>query len=218
MILKIGEREITCRIKYKKIKHAYLKLNPKYELEISLPRNKPIKVKDLIAEKEMWLLKKMKDIDSSIKLFDKDNIYYKGNKYKIKVIKDMNPGIKFSGNCIEVHRFGKKKTENMLKEFIACKTMKYVLKKTKEISLRTGLFPKSVSLKNMKSFGHCTIDGKIFFNSKLICLPPELIDYVVCHELLHLKYFNHSKKFKEKIETYFPEHKKLENKLKKYYW
>lgn len=218
MLLRVKDREISCKIRYKKVKHAYLRLNPNYQLEITLPQNRSINPENLLAEKKNWLIRKVKELESSVKLFGGDTVYYKGQKYRIEVIKDKNERIRISDDSIKVYKFGKKKIENILREFLADETLEYVLKKSEELSSRTNLFPKSVSIKNMKSFGHCTREGKIFFNSKLICLPTRLIDYIVSHELLHLKYFNHSKKFKSEIRKFFPEHKRLERELKKYYW
>ncbi len=218
MFLKIRGKEIYYKIKYKKVRHAYLKLNPNYQLEITLPKDGSLKAEELIKEKEKWLLRKIRELENSVKLFDGETIYYKGRRYKIKVIKDRNQRVRVSKNFIEVYKFGKKKIENILREFLADETLEYVLEKTREFSNKTKLIPKSVSIKNMKSFGHCTRERKIFFNSKLICLPKRIIDYVVCHEIIHLQHFNHSKRFKSKVRKFFPEYKKLEKELKKYHW
>ena len=218
MLLKIRNREIVCRTKYKKIKHAYLKLNPNFQLEIILPKSGIIKAENLLKEKENWLKRKIKELENSVKLFDENTVYYKGKKYDIKVFKDKNQRINISENFIIIYKFGKRKNENILLEFLGDETLEYVSKKVEEFSEKFGLKPESISMKRMKSFGQCTKDGKIFFNSKLICLPIRLVDYVICHELIHLKHFNHSVKFKSELAIFFPEHKKLEKQLKRYYW
>jgi len=218
MLLRIGNKEINCKIKYKKTRHAYLKLNPDYCLEITLPDNQSISAETLLKEKQNWLNRKVGELEKSINLFEGDSVYYKGKKYRINEIKDKNSGIKIFDNSIEIYKFGKRKTESILLEFLADETLEYVSVKAEEFSNIFGLCPKSVSIKNLKSFGHCRRDGKIFFNSKLICLPVPLIDYVVAHELVHLKHFNHSKDFKSELGKILPNYKELEKQLKKYYW
>jgi predicted metal-dependent hydrolase len=44
-------------------------------------------------------------------------------------------------------------------------------------------------------WGSCTRDGKLAFNFRVIMAPPEVLDYLVIHELSHLREMNHSKKF-----------------------
>ncbi|MBI5701291.1 M48 family metallopeptidase [Candidatus Saganbacteria bacterium] len=60
-------------------------------------------------------------------------------------------------------------------------------------------------------FGSCTAKGDLNFSWRLILFSPEVMDYVVIHELTHLIEFNHSKRFWAKVEEFMPEfrlHKK----------
>ena len=45
------------------------------------------------------------------------------------------------------------------------------------------------------------------FNYRLIMAPPKILDYVVIHELAHLKEANHSKRFWAIVEEHYPEHR-----------
>ncbi|MEH6303933.1 DUF45 domain-containing protein, partial [Salmonella enterica subsp. enterica serovar London] len=54
-------------------------------------------------------------------------------------------------------------------------------------------------------WGSCTADGKIRLNWRLVHFPLSLIDYVVAHELAHLKEMNHSPRFWDTVESIFPE-------------
>jgi len=55
---------------------------------------------------------------------------------------------------------------------------------------------KKVFIKNTKSrWGSCSVKGNLNFNYKLLFLPQELCDYVIIHELCHLKEFNHGRDF-----------------------
>ena len=218
MFLKIENKKILCKIKYKKIRHAYLRITPDYHLDIILPNNGKLSAETLLKEKRNWLRRKVREIENSVRLFDEKSVYYKGKKYEIKVIPDKNSRLELSKNFLKIYKSKRRKTENMILEFLADETLEYVSKKAGEFSERLELFPKQVSIKKLKSFGHCTRDGKIFFNSKLICLPTKLIDYVICHELIHLKHFNHSKKFKSELAKILPDYKELEKQLKMYYW
>ena len=61
--------------------------------------------------------------------------------------------------------------------------------------------------KTKTKWGHCTSEGKLQFNWLVILAPPEVIDYVIIHELAHLHHLNHSKQFWALVEKYCPDYK-----------
>lgn len=65
-------------------------------------------------------------------------------------------------------------------------------------------------------WGSCSRHGTLSFNYLLLFLPPALLDYVVVHELCHLKEFNHSEKFWDLVAKTIPEWRKLRKELKRY--
>ena len=74
---------------------------------------------------------------------------------------------------------------------------------------------KKVFIKNQKTlWGSCSRNKNLNFNYKLALIPPEHADYVIVHELCHLKEFNHSAKFWELVEQTIPNYKKLRKELK----
>lgn len=74
----------------------------------------------------------------------------------------------------------------------------------------------SIRIKNMTTrWGSCSIKGNLNFNYKLLFVPEELLDYVIVHELCHLKEFNHSKNFWKLVERTIPEYKKIKKELHK---
>ncbi|EQD35268.1 protein containing DUF45, partial [mine drainage metagenome] len=59
-----------------------------------------------------------------------------------------------------------------------------------------GLRPSAVSVRTYRSsWGYCRRDRSISFNWRLIQAPPEVIEYVVVHELAHLRHMNHGREF-----------------------
>lgn len=78
----------------------------------------------------------------------------------------------------------------------------------------TGLYPSEVTVKNMKSsWGRCSSDGKISINRNIIYYPRECLEYVIIHELCHLKHMNHSPEFWELVERYCPDRKRIRKEL-----
>ncbi|MBH0090335.1 SprT family zinc-dependent metalloprotease [Pseudoalteromonas distincta] len=65
-----------------------------------------------------------------------------------------------------------------------------------------------------RKWGSCNSKRELTFNLHLIGAPYHAIDYVIVHELAHLKYLNHSKAFWQRVETFFPDYKTSSNWLK----
>lgn len=63
-------------------------------------------------------------------------------------------------------------------------------------------------------WGHCTYDNKLMLNLKLLNASKEILDYVIIHELAHIKVKNHSSRFWDEVEKFCPNYKELRKKLK----
>lgn len=75
-------------------------------------------------------------------------------------------------------------------------------------SARMGLAPTQIKITSAKTrFGSCGSNGHICFSWRLMQYPMEAIDYVVVHELAHLKHMNHSPAFHALVAQYLPDHK-----------
>ena len=81
---------------------------------------------------------------------------------------------------------------------------------------RMGLYPTQIKITSAKTrFGSCGSNGHICFSWRLMQYPPEAIDYVVVHELAHLKHMTHSAAFHALVARYLPDHRQRRALLKK---
>ena len=70
-------------------------------------------------------------------------------------------------------------------------------------SQKMQLYPSGLGFRNQKTiWGSCSPENRISLNTKLIIAPLSVIDYVVVHELAHIKHKNHSKRFWALVEKY----------------
>ncbi len=75
---------------------------------------------------------------------------------------------------------------------------------------------KRISIKNQKGrWGSCSSKGNLNFNYKIVLLPLHLADYIIVHELCHLKEFNHGEGFWKLVEEKIPNYNQLKEELKR---
>jgi predicted metal-dependent hydrolase len=85
----------------------------------------------------------------------------------------------------------------------------------RELAALHGLEPGRVSIRNQRSrWGSCARGGNIALNFRLVQMPPAIRDYVLLHELMHLRQQNHSRRFWRLVEQACPEFRVAERWLK----
>ncbi len=78
-----------------------------------------------------------------------------------------------------------------------------------------GFDYKKISVKNQKTrWGSCSKKGNLSFNYKIAFLPTIFADYIIVHELCHLRAFNHSQNFWSLVMQTTPQHKEIRKELK----
>jgi len=93
----------------------------------------------------------------------------------------------------------------------------FLPKRTRELAIAKGISIGKISVRSTKSrWGSCSHNNDISLSIYLMTLPDELIDYVICHELAHVKEKNHSKNFWAHLEQLLPGAGKLDKDMKKY--
>lgn len=85
----------------------------------------------------------------------------------------------------------------------------------KELINLTEIKPNKMRVRQVKyAWGSCSSGKNITINLKLIGYSKEAIRYVILHELCHIKYMNHGKKFWELVSTYMPNYKEIKKELR----
>jgi predicted metal-dependent hydrolase len=203
----------------------------RYGVKISAPPWVSKKqLKEIVGKKAEWISKKLLQSLNESEKFKKKNgkeLYYLGNEYRMIVIHDdslKGPMLNLTEDGFMVFISTKIRDQNR-----AAYIKKAVLKWYKEKALKVfndrvgfysniiGVRPLKVSVKKQRTrWGSCSSKGNISLNLKLLMLPLEIIDYVVVHELTHLKIMNHSKDFWKAVGLVIPEYRNRIKELKGY--
>ncbi len=79
-----------------------------------------------------------------------------------------------------------------------------------------GFTIRKVAIRDTKSrWGSCSKQGNLNFSYKVFLLPPHIADYIIVHELCHLKEFNHGADFWALVAEMIPDHKAIRAELKR---
>ncbi len=111
---------------------------------------------------------------------------------------------------------GARSLEELVKSYKEREGKRYLMARLRLLSVQTGLEARRISFRYQKGrWGSCSAQGNISLNLKLFDLKPELIDYVLLHELAHTKELNHSRLFWDVVSTHCPKFRILEKELNK---
>jgi predicted metal-dependent hydrolase len=92
----------------------------------------------------------------------------------------------------------------------------FIRERVKYFAHKHNFSYEKIIIKNQKSrWGSCSAKNNLNFNYRLLFIEPELADYVVVHELCHLREMNHSRKFWNQVESILPDWKERRRELKK---
>ena len=213
--IKLQERIVTYKtIISSKAKYLRLQINHSNELEVILPkRYRHEKAEDFILKKKKWILKHLKEKQ-------KDAFHFLGNEIKVQINYDLfvrKPQIihsnkKLIANIPAGYSFTQDEIYNL---WLKHRAKIYIPERVKELSGLTGFRYNRATIRSQKTrWGSCSAGGTLSFNYRLIRYREKVVDYVIIHELCHLKELNHSKRFWKLVEKFCPGYKNLKRELR----
>lgn len=153
-----------------------------------------------------------------------ENIFYLGRQYRLKIHVG-EPDVKLAGRYLNV-TVKDKEDKKKIADLVNTWYLQHARRKFEErmallhpILERENLKMNSLMIRKLdKRWGSCTAKGNIVVNADLIKAPINCIDYVLIHEICHLKYHDHSNKFWTLLNKYCPDWTILKNKLENQSW
>ena len=204
-------------IKSKRRKTMALKVS-RTDVSIHIPATLPIAmVKTFIEQKTSWIQQKLQQQSQrqlpERQFTDNELFFFLGESYSLRLIqKNTTPLVAKTQQYIEfcgrLNRLSKKSIRNSLILWYKQQAEQFLNSRTTWFANKIGLTPKSITVKTYKArWGSCTNKAEIQYNWKLIQAPPDIIDYVIIHELCHIQHHNHSPTFWQLVEKHYPDFK-----------
>ena len=216
----IIERKNTKTIKYK--------LYPDLTIKVIVPESmssEEIQVR--VNKRRTWIRKNIEfytqdKISATVEYKSGSTIRYLGREYRLKLIQSDDESIKLLGKYLVVNVRSKepKRVEHLIDEWYKTHAVLYfnrtIIKCLAKLS-KYGIEKPSMFIRKMKSrWGSCIQRKcKIIINSNLIKESSQCIEYVIMHELCHLKYPSHNNQFYMFFSVVMPDWKLRKNKLER---
>ncbi|GIU43732.1 hypothetical protein TUM4438_13300 [Shewanella sairae] len=174
------------------------------------------RIQQLVADKYLWIIQKIALHEASKPASDREFISgeayaYLGRNYRLKVVAGAYSPVKLiQGRLVATLPDGVKRS-NLVRDAVIrwykLNALRKIKEKVRRYSKVMGLEPKSIGIKTFKSrWGSCSPKGELDFNWVIVMAPNRVVDYVVIHELCHLKQLDHSPKFWKEVERVMPDY------------
>lgn len=185
----------------------------------------------IIEKNRKWILNKFEryrqwptQIPAEREFFSGEKLLFMGNSYPLNVLDHTggytNVYLTDGEIVVEIKAnipVEKRRAEirGKLEQWYISRAKEIITERIKVFSDKVGVKVNTVRFKNQKTrWGSCSQKGNLNFNWKLVMAPLLIVDYVVVHELCHLKQMNHSPEFWLLVENQISDYKKMRKWLK----
>lgn len=208
-----------------KLKHIYLSFDGLGNLVIKSPKVSLAKIEQLLLKKSSWIEKSREKLEQTKgKALDFSRVpelYFMGELYplKLKVQDKKKTILSFEENSFTLfyHSYDEILFQKHVDHFYKVEAKKYIPKLV-EIWVKNMSFnPTDIRFRKTKrQWGSCSAKNVLSFNTMMMKLPQDVIQYVIVHELAHIKHKHHQKSFWKEVEAYLPNYRVQVKILKNY--
>ena len=178
-------------------------------------------IQKLVSQKQDWIVRKQQQFQGKQARVLKRNyvpgeeFWYLGNSYKLEAVDDLPKAIIFDGS-LKISSMVLANAKQHLENWYKAQAWDYISQKVSDLALIDGLKYASIKVNDAKTrWGSCGYKDTLNFTWRLIMAPQRVVDYVIVHELMHLKQRNHSHKFWAEVAQLTSDYKQDELWLKK---
>jgi predicted metal-dependent hydrolase len=175
-----------------------------------------------VAAKRDWIIKTFGYYDRLRERcggYEAGTIYFLGSKYRFHLVRDRQKSavVSDSMKVITFHIADRRKYKQEIQGWYKQQTSRIIADRLPVLASRLDLKHNKVSIKSQRSrWASCSRKGNLNFNLLLAAAPPQVIDYVIIHELMHLVEMDHSIRFWQLVEKADPDYEKHKDWLVNY--
>jgi len=194
-------------------------------LEVVVPQRARVsdsQIEKFIQEKQAWILRHLSKLEKIASESDsrKEFLLFLGKEARIEILESDRKtarALASEGKLTVKVPVGKKRLAGKaIIAFYKKQAREIIPKIVKEKAGLMGASFSRISIRDQKTrWGSCSSRGTLSFSWRILAAPRSIIEYLVVHELAHLKHRNHSKSFWRAVAEYCPDYKDHERWLRK---
>jgi predicted metal-dependent hydrolase len=191
-----------------------LVITPDARLIVRAPHRVPdAMIDEMIREKSGWIRKKLAEMrerpQATVHQYEEGEIFFfLGRPYPLHFTGDDSGTIERTDRLCVCQTL-RPDIRRRLKEWYGEEAKKEIHARCMWFSLTTGYVPASIRISDARErWGSCTHKGGVNFSWRLVQAPLEIVDYVIVHELVHIRQHDHSKKFWAKVIEIMPDYER----------
>ena len=189
-------------------------------LRISAPKWVTLgEIENAIREKQRWIFNKLNEqrersarqLQPQMQWRDGATLPYLGESITLRIASNSNAGVRYDALSRELTvslpaDAGEQQLKDRVQSWLQLEAKRIFGERLPLYAEKLGVTYQSFALTSaMTQWGSCTADGKIRLNWRLMHFALQQIDYVIAHELAHLREMNHSPRFWATVQSVFPE-------------
>jgi predicted metal-dependent hydrolase len=182
-------------------------------LTVRAPKRAALRdIEQFIHEKTGWILRTRERLQAisevpKKKFIDDETFLFLGNEYPLHLVSPQRPALKFNDQ-FTLGNTAQSRADALFTRWYKEQALLIISERVHHLASLHGFQPKQVKISSAKTrWGSCTSTGNLNFTWRLVMAPLEIIDYVVVHELAHLRIHNHSSKFWNLVAALDPHYK-----------
>jgi hypothetical protein len=191
-----------------------LEITPTASLIVRAPLRAPAEyIEEIIWQKRSWIVRKFDEMkrrprQSGHEYAEGEIFLFLGREYPLHILQDGSITIERSDK-LYVSGTLLPDIKNHIRRWYREEAHKEIQARCMWFSMKTGHVPTTIRITDARQrWGSCTHKGGLNFSWRLVQAPPEIVDYVVVHELVHISQPDHSRKFWNKVREILPDYER----------
>ncbi|MBN1451926.1 MAG: M48 family metallopeptidase [Anaerolineales bacterium] len=182
-------------------------------------RMKEADIRRFIEAKADWIERKQARVRDEARAprqyVDGETFWYLGKAIPLRLIPHQRPAL-VMGSVFKLAKSAQPGAESVFTAWYRQQARRVLTERVSYFARNHDLRPGKLRISSARTrWGSCSAKGTLSFTWRLVLAPPEVIDYVVVHELCHLKVMNHSEAFWAQVERILPDYHLRRKWLKK---
>ncbi|MDD2950037.1 MAG: SprT family zinc-dependent metalloprotease [Sulfuricurvum sp.] len=190
-------------------RNTYIRVTDDGEIKVRTPLKNESSIRRILKLREEWIQTTLLALHmrSDEKHELGKTIRFRGENYAVEHLPNLLKKIENVKNTIDIEKY--------YYQFYRDEAVLTLPSRVAHYARKMNLHPNEIRFKRLRSrWGSCDSKGIVTFNTRMMQLTYEHIDYIIVHELAHLRHMNHSKEFHTLVREHLPNERKLRSEIK----